>query len=116
MSASSALDAAGAVAAGQLLYLGHGDHIVVALDGVLQSRRRHGELHRRLSALPRQQGVDQAAAEAVAAAYPVDDVQLVFLGEALYPGHPGEHRQRKRRGSQGIFRAGVPADLREDGM
>ena len=32
-----ALDTAGTVAAGQLLDLGDSDHVVVALDGVLQS-------------------------------------------------------------------------------
>ena len=32
-----ALDTAGTVAASQLLDLGHGHHVVVALDGVLQS-------------------------------------------------------------------------------
>ena len=58
------LDAAGAVAAGQLLHLGHGDHVVVALNGVLEGGGRHGELHRVLGALAVEQSVDQAAAEA----------------------------------------------------
>ena len=80
------LDAPGAVAPGQLLHLGHGDHVVVPLDGVLQGGGRHGELHRRLGGLAGQQGVDQAAAEGVAAAHPVDDVQLVLLGEAVLAG------------------------------
>ena len=77
------LHTAGAVAAGQLLHLRDGGEVVVALDGVLQSGGRHGELHRRLGVLAGQQGVDQAAAEAVAAADAVDDVQVVELGEAV---------------------------------
>ena len=80
------LDAAGAVAPGQLLHLSHGDHVVVALDGVLQSGGGHGELHGLLGALAAEQGVDQAAAEAVAAAHAVDDAQLVLLGEAVLVG------------------------------
>ena len=38
------LDAAGAVAAGQLLDLGHGDVVVVAADGVLQRGSSNSEL------------------------------------------------------------------------
>ena len=38
------LDAARAVAAGELLHLGDGDAVVVALDGVLQRGSRHREL------------------------------------------------------------------------
>ena len=60
-----ALDTAGTVAAGQLLDLGHGHHVVVALDGVLQSGSCNCELHSLLSALAGQQAVDQAAAEGV---------------------------------------------------
>ena len=74
---------AGAVAAGQLLHFRDGGEVVVALDGVLQRGSRHGELHRRLGVLAGQQGVNQAAAEAVAAADAVDDVQVIELGEAV---------------------------------
>ena len=58
-----ALDAAGAVAAGQLLDLSHGDVVVVAADGVLQSGSSNGELDGFLAGLAGQQGVDQTAAE-----------------------------------------------------
>ena len=58
-----ALDTAGTVAACQLLDLGDSDHVVVALDGVLQGRSSNSELNSVLGALAVQQGVDQAAAE-----------------------------------------------------
>ena len=80
---TSALNTAGTVAAGQLLHLGHGDHVVVTLNGVLQSGSGNCEFHCRLSILAGQQGVDQAAAEGVTAAHAVDDVQVVLLGEAV---------------------------------
>ena len=80
---SLALDTAGTVAAGQLLDLSDSDHVVVALDGVLQSGSSHSELNSSLSILAGQQAVDQAAAEGVAAAHTVDDVQVVLLGEAV---------------------------------
>ena len=67
------------IAAGQLLDLGNGDHVEVALDGMLQRRSRHGKLHGVLGGLAAQQRVDQAAAEAVAAADAVDDAQLVLF-------------------------------------
>ena len=65
--ALSALDTAGTVAASQLLDLGNRDHVVVALDGVLQSRSSNSELNSILSALAVQQSVDQATAEGVTA-------------------------------------------------
>ena len=73
----------GTVAARQLFHFGHSDEVVVALDGVLQGGSRHRKLHRGLGVLAGQQGVDQAAAEAVAAADTVDDVQMIQLGEAV---------------------------------
>ena len=79
----SALNSAGAVAASQLFYLGNGDHVVVTLDGVLQGRSSHGKLYRCLGVLAVHQRVDQAAAEAVAAADSIDDVKVVLLGEAV---------------------------------
>ena len=69
----------GTVAARQLFHFGHGDEVVIALDGVLQGGSRHRKLHRGLGVLAGQQGVDQAAAEAVAAADTVDDVQMIDL-------------------------------------
>src|SRR5699024_1547330 len=78
----SALDAAGAVAAGQLLHVGDADPVEVADDGVLQAGGRHGELQGLLLVLIVGQAVDQAAGKAVAAAHTVDDVpDLVFLGD-----------------------------------
>ena len=71
----SALDTAGTVAASQLLNLRNGDHVEVAFDGVLQGGSSNSELHSLLSGLAAQQGVDQAAAEAVAAANAVNNVQ-----------------------------------------
>ena len=44
-----ALDTAGTVAASQLLDLGDSHHVVVALDGVLQSRSSNSELNSILS-------------------------------------------------------------------
>ena len=88
----SALDTAGTVAAGQLLHLGNGDHVEVAFDGMLQGRSRNSELHGLLGGLAAQQGVDQAAAEAVAAANAVHDAQLVLLAEGvLVAGNVVEH-------------------------
>ena len=81
--ADLSLDAAGAVAAGQLLDLSHGDVVVVAADGVLQSGSSNSELDGFLAGLAGQQGVDQTAAEGVTAADAVDDVQVVQLGEAV---------------------------------
>ena len=54
-----ALDTAGTVAAGQLLDLGDSDHVVVALDGVLQSGSSNSELNSVLGALAVQQGLRQ---------------------------------------------------------
>ena len=50
---------------------------------MLQSGSCNCELHSLLRALAGQQAVDQAAAEGVAAANAVDDVQVVLLGEAI---------------------------------
>ena len=59
---------------------------------MLQGGSRHRELHRSLGVLAGQQGVDQAAAEAVTAADTVDDVQMIQLGEAvLILGHVVKH-------------------------
>ena len=82
----SALDTAGTVAASQLLDLRNGDHVEVAFDGVLQGRSSNSELNSLLGGLATQQGVDQAAAEAVAAANAVNDAQLVLLAEAVLVG------------------------------
>ena len=61
------------------------DHVVVALDGVLQSGSGHRELDGILGALAVQQGVDQAAAEAVAAADAVDERSSYFLEKQYSP-------------------------------
>ena len=53
---------------------------------MLQSRSSNSELNSFLSGLAGQQAVDQAAAEGVAAANAVDDLQLVLLGEAVLIG------------------------------
>ena len=53
---------------------------------MLQSRSSNCELNSLLGALAGQQSVDQAAAEGVAAANAVDDVQVVLLGEAVLVG------------------------------
>ena len=53
-----ALDTAGTVATGQLLDLGDSDHVVVALDGVLQGRSSNSELNSVLRGLAVQQGID----------------------------------------------------------
>ena len=79
----SSLDTAAAVAAGQLLDLSNGDHVVVAADGVLQSGSRNRELNRSLSVLSAEQSINQTAAEGVTAANAVDDGQVVLLGEAV---------------------------------
>ena len=84
-----ALDTAGTVATGQLLDLGDSDHVIVALDGVLQGRSSNSELNSILGALAVQQGIDQATAEGVTAANAVDDAQLVLLGEAVLVGSAG---------------------------
>ena len=76
------LDTAGAVAASQLFNLSDSNHVIVALDGVLQSGSCHSKFNRSLGVLAGQNGVDQAAAERVAAAHAIDDVQVVLLGEA----------------------------------
>ena len=51
---------------------------------MLQRGSRNREFDRFLRALSVQQRVDQAAAEAVAAAHAVDDVQMIQLGEAIF--------------------------------
>ena len=53
---------------------------------MLQGGSSNSELNSVLGALAVQQGVDQAAAEGVAAANAVDDAQLVLLGEAVLVG------------------------------
>ena len=76
-----ALDTAGTVAASQLLDLSNSNHVVVAFDGMLQSGSSNSKLNSFLGGLAVQQGVDQAAAEGVAAAHAVDDIpDLILLG------------------------------------
>ena len=50
---------------------------------MLQSGSSHSKLNSSLGGLAVHQGVNQAAAEAVAAAHTVDDVQVILLGEAV---------------------------------
>ena len=73
------LHAAGAVATAELFYLCHGNAVEVALNGVLQRRGRHSKLDGVPAALAAEEGVDQAAAEAVAAAYAVHDLSLIHI-------------------------------------
>ena len=59
------LDTARAVAAGELLDLSDRDHVVVALDGVLERGSRNCELDGLLRGFAGEQRVNQAAADAV---------------------------------------------------
>ena len=77
---NSALDAAGTIAVGQLFHLGRCNHVIIALDGMLERGGRHGKFHSPLIALTGEQCVNQTAAEAVAAAHTVNNVaDLIFL-------------------------------------
>ena len=77
------LDTAGTVAACQLFHFSNCNHIVVALDGVLLGRSSNCKFNSCLGILAGEDGVDQTAAKAVAAANAVDDVQVVLLREAV---------------------------------
>ena len=75
---NSALDAAGTIAVGQLFHLGRGNHVIIALDGMLERGGRHGKFHSPLIALTGEQCVNQTAAEAVAATHAVNDMQVIL--------------------------------------
>ena len=77
------LDSSGAVATCELLNLSESNHIVVALDGVLKCGCSNCKLNCALSGLAVEESVDKTAAEGVTAAYTVDDVEIVLLGEAV---------------------------------
>ena len=77
------LNTAGTVAAGELSNLRNRNQVVVAFDGVLECGCRNSKLNRILRGLAGQQGVNQAAAKAVAAADAVGDVQVILLGETV---------------------------------
>ena len=81
-----ALHAARAGTLHQALDLRDGDAVVVAQNRVLQAGCRHSKLQRGLFVRVGVQTVNQAAAEGVAAANAVDDVQVVLLGEAVLIG------------------------------
>ena len=78
------LDPAGAVAAGQFFHLSNGDHIVVTLNGMLQGGSGNRKFYSSLGILAGKQAVDQTATEGIATAYPVDNVQVILLGEAVF--------------------------------
>ena len=77
--ADLSLDSAGAVSAHELFDLVHRDKVEVVLDGVLQAACRDCELDGLLTAGAAEEGLDEAAAKAVAAADAVDNVDEVFL-------------------------------------
>lgn len=70
-------DAAGRVAAGQLLDLRDGDPVEVAGDGVLQAARGDGEVESGRAGPAVEQAEDQAGRERVATTQAVDDVEDV---------------------------------------
>ena len=70
----SALHAPAAAPLHQAFHLGHAHAVEVAADGVLEAAGRHGEFQRRLFILIGVEAINQAAAEAVAAAHAVHDV------------------------------------------
>ena len=75
---SSALDAAGAVAGAKGLDFGNADLVHVALNAVLERGGGHGEVDGALVLITVAQGIDEACAEAVAAAHTIHDMQGVF--------------------------------------
>ena len=77
------MNTTGSVAAGELFNLCESYHVVVALDGVLECRCCNCKFNSCLGVLAVHQSVDQAAAKAITAAYAVDDVEIVLLGEAV---------------------------------
>ena len=86
------LDASRTIAACQFLHLGECDHVVVPFNGVLQRRCRYRKLYRRLGCFACQQRVNQAAAETITTAYPVDDMEIVLFGKTVFTaGNVVEH-------------------------
>ena len=73
-----------AVAACQLFNLGYGYSVVVTLYGVLERGRRNCKVDGRLGVLACKDSIDKSAAKAVAAAYAVNDMEVVGLGEAEF--------------------------------
>src|ERR1039457_6689069 len=66
----------------QGIHLGHRGAIEIAHEGMLQATRRHGEFQRLLVRPEREQPVDQAPREAVAAAHAIHNV-----GDLIVPAH-----------------------------
>ena len=73
----------GSVTACQLFHLRNGHAVIVTLYRVLQRGCCHSKLNCLLGGLAGKQCVDQATAKAVAAAYTVNDVQMIRLGETI---------------------------------
>ena len=77
------LHAAAAVAACKFFHFGNGNTVVVPFDGMFQSRCRNSEFNRFLRGFTVQKRVNQTAAKAIAAAYAVNDMQMIGFGEAV---------------------------------
>ena len=73
----------GAVTTGQLFYLIYRNAVVVAFDGVLECGSGNCKFYRILGGFAAQQGINQAAAEGITAAYTVGNMQMIFFGEAI---------------------------------
>ena len=74
------LHASGTVSAHESLDLGLGDQVEIAFDRVLQAGSRYSELQSLLIIGSCHERIDQSAAEAVAAAYAVNDRHRVLFG------------------------------------
>ena len=77
------LDSTRSVATCKFLNLCKSNHVVVTLKRVLKSGCSNCKLNCALSGLAVKKGVDKSAAEGVTAAYTVDDVEVILLGEAV---------------------------------
>ena len=77
---------AGTIAASQLLDLSNGNLVEVALNRVFERGSSNSKLNGRLGVIAIQRSIDQAAAEGIAAADAVHNVQMILLGEAVLVG------------------------------
>ena len=83
MCISLSLNAAGSVALCQGLNFVNSDQVEVVANGVLQAGSSNSKVNGALGVLANQLAVNQAAAEAIAAADAIDDMQMIALGEAV---------------------------------
>ena len=75
--------AAGTAGFQKIFHFGYRHHVVVTLDRMLKRRSGYGKIDGALGVLAGKKRVDKTCAERIAAADAVNDVQIIFLREAV---------------------------------